>query len=100
MATLSTWECGSHLYESQKFKVYLYPTRSEYEVEEMAIIDQGLRVGSALSPEKGKCGCKCVESQGSLQLLVNCMFFGKGIHHPSVTGIVSVQHHPDTDFEE
>jgi hypothetical protein len=31
VATLSAWECGSHLYGPQKFEVYLYPTRSEYE---------------------------------------------------------------------
>jgi hypothetical protein len=40
--TLSAWECGSHLYGPQKFEVYLYPTRSKYEVKEMARTNQGL----------------------------------------------------------
>jgi hypothetical protein len=35
-----------------------------------------------------------------VQLLAHCMFFGKGIYHPSVTGIVSVQHHSNINFEE
>jgi hypothetical protein len=26
MATLSAWECDSHLYEPQELEVYLYPT--------------------------------------------------------------------------
>jgi hypothetical protein len=100
VATLSTWECGSHLDGPQKFEVYLYPTKSEYEVEKVTRIYQGLQVGSALSPRKGKCGCRRVESQGSLQLLASCMFFRKGIYHPSVTRNISVQHHPNTDFKE
>jgi hypothetical protein len=48
--TLSARKCGSHLYGPQKFEVYLYPSRSEYEAEKMARIDQGLWVGSALHP--------------------------------------------------
>jgi hypothetical protein len=40
--TLSARKCGSHLYGPQKFEVYLYPSRSEYEAEKMARIDQGL----------------------------------------------------------
>jgi hypothetical protein len=39
MATLSAWECGSHLYGPQELEVYLHPTRSEYEAKEMAQID-------------------------------------------------------------
>jgi hypothetical protein len=100
VATLSAWECGSHLYGPQKFEVHVYPTRSEREAKKMARTNQGLQVGSALPPGKSKCGGRCVESQGSLQLFASCLFFGKGIYHPSVIEIVSVQHHPDTDFEE
>jgi hypothetical protein len=42
VVTLSDWECGSHLYGPQKLKVYLFPTRSEYEAKKMARVDQGL----------------------------------------------------------
>jgi hypothetical protein len=31
MAKLSAWECGSHLYRSQKLEVHLYPTGFEHE---------------------------------------------------------------------
>jgi hypothetical protein len=40
--TLSAWERGSYLYGPHEFKVYLYPTRSEYEAKKMARVDQGL----------------------------------------------------------
>jgi hypothetical protein len=79
VVTLSAWECGSYLYEPQEFEIYLYPTRSKYDTKEMARIDQGLRVGSTLSPGKGECGCGCVESQGSLQLLASYAFYWRGI---------------------
>jgi hypothetical protein len=46
VATLSAWKCGSYLYKPQKFELYIYATRSEYEAKKMARIDQGLRVGS------------------------------------------------------
>jgi hypothetical protein len=36
MATLFAGECGSYLYRPQKFEVYLYPARSEYEAKKMA----------------------------------------------------------------
>jgi hypothetical protein len=42
MATLSAWECGSHLYGPQELEVYLYPTGSKYEAKKMARVDQRL----------------------------------------------------------
>jgi hypothetical protein len=42
MTTLFVGECGSYLYRPQKFEVYLYPTRSEYEAKKMTSVDQGL----------------------------------------------------------
>jgi hypothetical protein len=42
MATLFAAECGSYLYRPQKFEVYLYSARSEYEEKKMAGVDQGL----------------------------------------------------------
>jgi hypothetical protein len=36
MATLSAWECGSHLYWPQKLEVYLYLIGSEHEAKKMA----------------------------------------------------------------
>jgi hypothetical protein len=64
--SLSTWECGSYLYEPQNLEVHLHSTRPEHEVVKMAQVDQRLRVGSSLSPGEGKCHCGRVESQGSL----------------------------------
>jgi hypothetical protein len=98
--TLSAWECGSHLYGPQKFEVYLYPTRSEHEAKKMARTNQRLRIGSALSPGNGECGCGRIESQGSLQLLASCTFLGRGIYHLSITGIISVQHYSHAYLEE
>jgi hypothetical protein len=39
MVTLSAWECGSHLYGSQKLEVHLYPTGFEHEVAKVAQFD-------------------------------------------------------------
>jgi hypothetical protein len=36
MATLSSWECGSYLYEPQKLEVHLYQTRLEHETTKVA----------------------------------------------------------------
>jgi hypothetical protein len=36
VVTLSTWECGPHLYGLQKQEVYLYPTGFEYEAANIA----------------------------------------------------------------
>jgi hypothetical protein len=66
METLFAGECGSYLYWPQEFEVYLYLAISEYEAKEMAWVGQGLFVRSALSPGKGKCGCRRVEPQGPL----------------------------------
>jgi hypothetical protein len=52
MATISAWECSSHLYGPQEFEVHLYLTRSEYETKKIARVDQGLWARSALSPRK------------------------------------------------
>jgi hypothetical protein len=100
MVTLSAWKCGSYLYGIQEFEVYLYPTRFEYEAEEMVRVDQGLWARSALSLEKGEYGCGCVELQGSLQLLTRSAFYWRGIQHLSVIRFVIVQHYPHTYFEE
>jgi hypothetical protein len=40
MASLSTWECGSYLYGSQKLEVHLYPTRFEHEAAKMTRVNQ------------------------------------------------------------
>jgi hypothetical protein len=47
--TLLTWECGLNLYEPQKFEVHLHSIGLEHETMKMAQVNQGLRVGSALS---------------------------------------------------
>jgi hypothetical protein len=57
MALLSTWECGSYLYEPQKLEVHLYPTRFDHEAAKMARVDQRIQAGSSLSPRKGKHHC-------------------------------------------
>jgi hypothetical protein len=62
VTSLSTWECGSYLYRSQKLEVYLYPTVFEHEVAKMARVDQELRARSSLSPEEVKRHCGRVES--------------------------------------
>jgi hypothetical protein len=62
VASLSTWECGSYLYGPQKLEVHLYPTRFEHEAAKMALVNQGLRAGSSLSPGKGNRRCRCAES--------------------------------------
>jgi hypothetical protein len=49
MVTLLTWECGLNLYEPQKFEVHLHSIGLEHETMKMAQVNQGLRVGSALS---------------------------------------------------
>jgi hypothetical protein len=36
MVTVSTWECGSHLYGPQKHEVHLYPTGFEHETAKVA----------------------------------------------------------------
>jgi hypothetical protein len=36
MTTLFAGKCGSYLYRPQKFEVYLYLARSEYEAKKMA----------------------------------------------------------------
>jgi hypothetical protein len=41
-----------------------------------------------------------VADAGSLQLLVSCAFYWRGIQHPSVTGLVIIQHHSHTYLEE
>jgi hypothetical protein len=84
-ATLSTWKCDSYLYELQKLKVYLYPTRFEHEAAKVTRVDQGLRARSSLSPREGKHYCGRIESQGSLQLLVGCMIDWRRVQHPCVT---------------
>jgi hypothetical protein len=100
MMTLSALECGSHLYGSQNFEVYLYPTRSEYEAKKMTWVDQELWARSALPPGEGECHCGCAESQGSLQLLASYEFSWRGVQHPSVTGFVIVQYHHHNHSEE
>jgi hypothetical protein len=65
-------ECGSYLYRPQKLEVHIHSTRPEHEAMKMARVDQGLRAGSPLPPREGKCRFRCVELQGSLQLLANC----------------------------
>jgi hypothetical protein len=42
MATLLAWECGSHLYRSQKLEVHLDSTGLEHEAMKMARVNQGL----------------------------------------------------------
>jgi hypothetical protein len=94
MATLSAWECGSHLYGLQELEVYLYPVKSEYEAKKMARIDQGLWARSVVPLGEGECGCWCIESQDSLQLLASHAYYWRGIYNPSVTRVVIIQHHP------
>jgi hypothetical protein len=55
-----------HIYMDHKSLKYLYLARSEHEAKKMARVDQGLWGRSALSPRKGKCGCRRVEPQGPL----------------------------------
>jgi hypothetical protein len=62
VASLSTWECASYLYGQQKLEVYLYPTRFEHEAVNMARVNQRLRAGSSLPPEKGTRHCGRVDS--------------------------------------
>jgi hypothetical protein len=71
VASLSTWECGSYLYGSQNREVHIHSTGSEHDAMKMARVDQGLRAGSSLPPMDGKCRCRRVESQGSMQLLTS-----------------------------
>jgi hypothetical protein len=42
MMTLFAGECGSYLYRPQKFEIYLYSARYEYEAKKMAGVDEGL----------------------------------------------------------
>jgi hypothetical protein len=66
----------------------------------MTRANQGLRIGSALSLGKGKCGCGRIESQGSVQLHTSCMFFGRGVYHLSATRFIIVQHYSHAHHAE
>jgi hypothetical protein len=60
--TLLVWECGTHLLGPQKLEVHLNSTGLEHEATKMARVNQGLRVGSALSSEKSNCSCERAKS--------------------------------------
>jgi hypothetical protein len=100
LVTLSVGKCGSHLYRPQEHEVYLYPTGFEHEAKKMDQVDQRSWGRSALPPEQGKCGCRCTDSLGSLQLLVSCASYWGRVQHLHVTRFVIVQHHPHTHLEE
>jgi hypothetical protein len=55
-----------HIYTDHKGCKYIFTQPDLNEVEVMVRVDEGLSARSALSLGKGECGCRCIESQGSL----------------------------------